>query len=39
MADDSATLRFAVFVMVSFVAFLLLLNLILANRPVRPRPV
>jgi hypothetical protein len=34
--SDSATLRFAVFVLVSFVAFLLLLKLILAKRPVRP---
>jgi hypothetical protein len=34
--SDSATLRFAVFVLVSFVAFLLLLKLILAKRPARP---
>ena len=33
---DNATLRFAVFVLVSFVTFLLLLRLILATRPVRP---
>ena len=34
--SDSATLRFAVFILVSFVAFLVLLKLVLAKRPERP---
>jgi hypothetical protein len=34
--SDTALLRFAVFVLVSFVAFLLLLKLVLAKRQVRP---
>ena len=34
--SDSATLRFAVFILVSFAAFLVLLKLVLAKRPERP---
>ena len=34
--SDSATLHFAVFVLVSFFAFLMLLKLVLAKRPTRP---